>query len=178
MNIIGGIAKGQKIFAPKNIRPTRAIVRESLFSIIQVTDKTFIDLFAGSGAVGIEALSRGALKVIMVERSRKAVEYIQRNLEKTGFDAVVINKSVESVLNTLDIKADFVFIDPPYQGYNIKKALQKIERILKDDSIIIIEYQTGKVPSHDGFKVIKNKTYGDTSLLILKNEKSNIPRDI
>ena len=156
MKIIGGVAKGQKIFAPKTIRPTRAIVREALFSIIQVADKSFVDLFAGCGAVGIEALSRGASKVIMVERSRKAVEYIERNLKKTGFEAVVINKSVESVLNTIDIKADFVFIDPPYQKDLIRKTLQKIENILKEDSKIIIEYPTGKIPYHDGFKVIKN----------------------
>lgn len=178
MKVIGGTAKGQKIFSPKTIRPTRAIVREALFSLIQVADKIFIDLFAGSGAVGIEALSRGASKVIMVERSRKAVEYIQRNLEKTVFEAIVINKPVEPILNTLNIKADFVFIDPPYKRDLIKKTLQNVDKILKEDSIIIIEYPTGDIPYHNGFKVIKNKTYGDTSLLILKNEKSNISRDL
>jgi 16S rRNA (guanine966-N2)-methyltransferase len=168
MNIIGGIAKGQKIFAPKNIRPTRAIVREALFSLIQVYDKIFIDLFAGSGAVGIEALSRGASKVVMVERSRKATEYIERNLEKTGFEAIVINKPVEPTLNTLDIKADFIFIDPPYKRDLIKKTLQNIDKILKKDSTLIIEYPTGDVPYHNGYRIIKNKKYGDTSLLILE----------
>lgn len=168
MNIIGGIAKGQKIFAPKNIRPTRAIVREALFSLIQVYDKIFIDLFAGSGAVGIEALSRGASKVIMVERSRKASEYIERNLEKTGFEAIVINKSVEPTINTLDVKADFIFIDPPYKRDLIEKTLHNIDKILKKDSTVIIECQTGDVPYHNGFRIIKNKKYGDTSLLILK----------
>lgn len=168
MNIIGGIAKGQKIFAPKNIRPTRAIVREALFSLIQVYDKIFIDLFAGSGAVGIEALSRGASKVVMVERSRKATEYIERNLEKTGFEAIVINKPVEPTLNTLDIKADFIFIDPPYKRDLIKKTLQNIDKITKKDSTIIVEYPTGDLPFKGNFKVIKNKTYGDSSLLLLE----------
>jgi len=168
MNIIGGVAKGQKIFSPKNIRPTRAIVREALFSIIQVADRTFIDLYAGSGAVGIEALSRGSSRVIMVERSRKAVSYIQRNLEKTGLEAKVINKSVESALPSLKIKADFIFMDPPYNTNLIPKTLRHIDNILKEDSIIIIEYPTDNIPYYNGLREIKNKTYGDTSLLLLK----------
>ncbi|MCK4420795.1 16S rRNA (guanine(966)-N(2))-methyltransferase RsmD [candidate division WOR-3 bacterium] len=168
MIIIGGIARGQKIFAPKNIRPTRGMVREALFSIIQVADKSFIDLFAGSGAVGVEALSRGASQVVMVEKSRKSVEYINKNLQKTGLNAVVINSSVESSLNTLNIAADFVFMDPPYKTGLIEKTLRKIDNILTKESIIIIEYPTNDKPSYNGFEEIKNKKYGDSSLLFLK----------
>ncbi len=168
MRIIGGTAKGQKIFAPKTIRPTRAMVREALFSIIQVTGKTFIDLFAGSGAVGIEALSRGASEVIMVERSRKAVGYIQKNLERVRLEGEVINKPVETALNLLGIRVDFIFMDPPYKAELIRKTLQRIDNILKKDSIIIIEYPTDNTPCHNGFREIKNKTYGDTSLLFLE----------
>ncbi len=168
MKIIGGVAKGHKIFAPKTIRPTRAIVREALFSIIEVQDRIFIDLFAGSGAVGIEALSRGASKVIMVERSRKAADYIQKNLEKTGLEAEVIIKPVGSALNSLEITADFIFMDPPYETDLIRKTLQRIDKILKEDSTIIIEYPTNETIYHNGFKEIKNKTYGDTSLLFLE----------
>ncbi|MEJ2354898.1 MAG: RsmD family RNA methyltransferase [candidate division WOR-3 bacterium] len=111
MNIIGGVAGGHKIFAPDNIRPTRGKVREALFSMINVEGKTFLDLFAGSGAVGIEALSRGAAKVVFVERSRKAASYIKRNLDKTKFerkiDAVLKKDSVIIVERSSDEELDY-----------------------------------------------------------------------
>ncbi|MEJ2567511.1 MAG: RsmD family RNA methyltransferase [candidate division WOR-3 bacterium] len=108
MNIIGGIAGGHKVYAPDNIRPTRGKVREALFSMIDVEGKTFLDLFAGSGAVGIEALSRGATKVVFVERSRKAASYIKRNLDKTRFEGEIINKSVSAALENFESTFDFV----------------------------------------------------------------------
>jgi 16S rRNA (guanine966-N2)-methyltransferase len=168
MNIIGGLARGHKIFAPDNIRPTSGKVREALFSMINVEGKTFLDLFAGSGAVGIEALSRGAKRAVLVERSRKAVVYIKRNLEKTHFEAEIINKSVSSTLDKIEETFDFVFMDPPYNTELIKKTLKKIDVVLKDDSIIIVERPSDAEFEYNGFKIIKNKIYGDTSLVFLK----------
>jgi 16S rRNA (guanine966-N2)-methyltransferase len=168
MNIIGGIAKGHKIFSPGNMRPTSGKVREALFSMIDVRGKTFLDLFAGSGAVGIEALSRGALKSVFVERSRKAAVYIKRNLEKTHFEAEIINKSASSALDEFEETFDFVFIDPPYKTDLVDKVLKKIDRVLKANSIIIVECRTRKEFSYNGFEIIKNKIYGDTSLVFLK----------
>ncbi len=168
MNIIGGIAKGHKIFAPDNIRPTRGKVREALFSIIDVQNKAFLDLFAGSGAVGVEALSRGAARVFFVERSRKAANYIKRNLEKTKLKGEIINKSVSATLDNLDEKFDFVFMDPPYKTDLIMKTLKKIDAVLKKDSIIIVERPSDEELEYNGFEIFKSKIYGDTSLTFLK----------
>ena len=168
MNIIGGIAKGHKIYAPDNIRPTSGKVREALFSIIDITGKAFLDLFAGSGAVGIEALSRGASRVVFVERSRKAAIYIKRNLEKTNLEGEIINKSVSATLENLEEKFDFIFMDPPYKTTLIMKTLKKIDIVLKNDSTIIVECPSNEEFEYNGFKTIKSKVYGDTSLAFLK----------
>ncbi|MEO0294119.1 MAG: 16S rRNA (guanine(966)-N(2))-methyltransferase RsmD [candidate division WOR-3 bacterium] len=168
MNIIGGIAKGHKIFSPPNVRPTIGKVREAIFSIIDVRGKSFLDLFAGSGAVGIEALSRGAVKTVFIERSKKATDYIKRNLKKTGFEAIVINESVFPALDKIDETFDFIFIDPPYDSELISKTLGKIKRVLKKETVIIIETRKGTKFSYNGFEIVKTKTYGDTSLTFLK----------
>ncbi len=168
MNIIAGLAKGHKIFAPDNIRPTRGKVREALFSMIDVNGKTFLDLFAGSGAVGVEALSRGAAKVVFVERSRKAANYIKRNLAKTKLKGEIINKSVSATLDNLEETFDFIFMDPPYKTELIKKTLKKIDAVLKDGSIIIVERPSNEEFEYNEFKIFKNKIYGDTSLAFLK----------
>jgi len=168
VNIIGGIAKGHKIFAPDNIRPTRGKVREALFSMINVNGKTFLDLFAGSGAVGIEALSRGASKVVFVERSRKAANYIKRNLEKTNLEGEIINKSVSATLENFEGTFDFVFMDPPYKTELIMKTLRKIGVVLKKDSTIIVERPSKEEFEYNEFKIFKSKIYGDTSLALLK----------
>lgn len=168
MNIISGFARGHKIFAPNNIRPTRGKVREALFSMIAVQDKTFLDLFAGSGAVGVEALSRGAAKVVFVERSRKAANYIKRNLEKTKLEGEIINKSVSAALDNLESAFDFIFMDPPYKTELIKKTLKKIDAVLKDNSIIIVERPSTEEFEYNGFKIFKSKIYGDTSLAFLR----------
>jgi 16S rRNA (guanine966-N2)-methyltransferase len=168
MNIIGGIAKGHKIYAPDNIRPTRGKVREALFSIIDVQNKTFLDLFAGSGAVGIEALSRGAARVIFVERSRKAANYIRRNLEKTNLEGEIINKSVSATLENFEDKFDFIFMDPPYKTILVMKTLKKIDAVLKNDSTIIVERPSNEEFEFNEFKTIKSKVYGDTSLTFLR----------
>lgn len=168
MNIIGGIARGHKIFAPDNIRPTRGKVREALFSMIDVNGKSFLDLFAGSGAVGVEALSRGAAKVVFVERSRKAASYIKRNLEKTKLKGEIINKSVSATLENFEDTFDFIFMDPPYKTELIKKTLKKIDVVLKDSSIIIVERPSKEEFEYNGFKIFKSKVYGDTSLTFLE----------
>jgi 16S rRNA (guanine966-N2)-methyltransferase len=168
MNIIGGIAKGHKIYAPNNIRPTSGKVREALFSIIDINGKAFLDLFAGSGAVGIEALSRGASKVVFVERSRKAANYIKKNLEKTNLQGRIINKSVSATLEKFDDRFDFVFMDPPYKTDLVVKTLKKIDVVLKKDSTIIVERPSNEEFEDNGFKIVKSKVYGDTSLTFLK----------
>lgn len=168
MNIIGGIAKGHKIYSSDNIRPTRGMVREALFSIIDISGKTFLDLFSGSGAVGIEALSRGASSAVFVERSRKCVSFIERNLEKTGFEGRVINRSVGSALKFLDEKFDCIFMDPPYRSGLIEKTLQNLDDNLKDESVVVVESPSDFSYEINGFRMVKEKNYGDSALRFFK----------
>ena len=119
MRIVAGSAKGARIFAPKgrDTRPTSDRVREAVFAIVaSVEGMTVLDLFAGSGALGLEALSRGAASATFVESDRAALEAIDRNLEKLGLQGarIVRGDAVEYLAKTSD-RYDVVFIDPPYE---------------------------------------------------------------
>jgi len=124
MRIISGIAKGHRLFAPPglNTRPTADAVRESFFNIIQnltaLDGCAVLDLFAGSGAVGIEALSRGAREAVFVDSSAKSLAVIKRNLEKTGLSAkarVIRSDALAAVKSLNGAKFDLIYIDPPYE---------------------------------------------------------------
>jgi 16S rRNA (guanine(966)-N(2))-methyltransferase RsmD len=129
MRIIGGKFKGKEIKAPDGIRPTQDMVRKALFDILgDMDDLSFLELYAGSGAIGLEALSRGAKAVVFLESSRQAARAIQANLEslkpaegalamEPGREALVINKDVSEVIPQLyktHRLFDVIFLDPPY----------------------------------------------------------------
>jgi len=148
MRVISGTARGTIIHSIDDIktRPTLDRVKESLFNIInsKIDENTIaLDLFAGSGAIGIEFLSRGAKKVYLCDKERDAIEIIKQNLIKTKLEknAVIINKSYEKCLQELEVKVDIIYIDPPYKMDLAVKAIEYIEKlhILNDDGIIIIE---------------------------------------
>ena len=124
MRIVAGSRKGHGIAAPKGVvtRPTGDRVREAAFSLIgPVEDATVLDLFAGSGAMGLEALSRGALRCVFVERDREACRVIQGNLEKLRFTgALVLNRDTASALRDERARGhryDLVLVDPPYEEW-------------------------------------------------------------
>jgi 16S rRNA (guanine(966)-N(2))-methyltransferase RsmD len=123
MRIIAGIARGRKIHCPAGLRtrPLLDRVREALFAILapRIADAEVLDLYAGSGSLGLEALSRGARRCTFVESSRRALACLRRNLEELGFAdrAAVVRGAVEAFLETLDghcDRVDLVFLDPPY----------------------------------------------------------------
>ena len=148
MRIIAGKARGTKLYTleGENTRPTLDRVKESLFNIIQnrIQDTIFLDLFSGSGAIGLEALSRGAKKVIMCDNSKEAYDIIRKNIQKTHFEenVEIYNTDFKNLLqNIINEKLDIIFLDPPYRT---NFAIESVERILekdllKEDSIIIIE---------------------------------------
>jgi 16S rRNA (guanine966-N2)-methyltransferase len=122
MRIISGSARGTKLYTLEGLatRPTLDRVKESLFNIIQsqVLDCVFLDLFAGSGAIGLEAASRGAKQAILVEKSPEAVSVINKNIEKTHLKdkVMVYQDSFKNVLSTkVQKQLDFIYLDPPYQ---------------------------------------------------------------
>ena len=150
MRIISGTARGTKLFTLEGLdtRPTLDRVKEPLFNIINfdLEDAVVLDLFAGSGALGLEAISRGAKKVFLCEKNRNAANIVEKNIEKTKFQdqAILIRNDFEkaiSFIEQLNEKIDVVFIDPPYKTDLIKKSLEKIldSDILNDDFIIIAE---------------------------------------
>ncbi|MBO5478490.1 MAG: 16S rRNA (guanine(966)-N(2))-methyltransferase RsmD [Clostridia bacterium] len=149
MRVISGTAKGSILYSLEgnNTRPTLDRVKEALFNIIQtdMQDAEILDLFSGSGALAIEALSRGAKKAVLCDNSKAAIGIIEKNLEKTHLKekAIVIKDDYKKALHFLKNKFqfDFIFLDPPYAGDFVKKAVEESIALdlLKKDGIIIIE---------------------------------------
>ena len=146
MRIISGKARGTKLFTLDglNTRPTLDRVKEPLFSIIQeyVLDSDVLDLFAGSGALGLEALSRGAKSAILCDNSKEAVDIIYKNITKTKLNAEVINNDFVKTLKRLDGRQfDIIFLDPPYETNYLEEAINKILELnlLKENGLIIAE---------------------------------------
>ena len=146
MRIISGKARGTKLFTLEglNTRPTLDRVKEPLFSIIQehVPDSDVLDLFAGSGALGLEALSRGAKSAILCDNSKEATSIIYKNITKTRLNAEVINNDFVKTLKRLDGRQfDIIFLDPPYETNYLEEAINKILELnlLKENGLIIAE---------------------------------------
>ena len=148
MRIISGRARGTKLYTLEgdSTRPTLDRVKESIFNIIQsdIKDSIFLDLFAGSGAIGLEAASRGAKKAILCDKSKEAMQIIKKNILKTHLENVVEIYLLDfrALLNDkLNEKLDIVYIDPPYKS---DFAIQAVNIILENnlitkDSLILIE---------------------------------------
>lgn len=147
MRVITGSARGRKLMLPKQdgIRPTSDMVKEAIFSTIQfdLEGRRVLDLFGGTGQMGIEALSRGAAHCTFVDIKRDAVELIRKNLEHCRLEerAEVLQSDYLAYLNRSAQQYDIIFLDPPYESEIIKKALQTITRIdkLSENGIIICE---------------------------------------
>lgn len=176
MRVIAGEARGRKLKSGKGTkaRPTTDMVKEALFNNLgaRVPDSNFLDLFAGFGGIGIEALSRGATKAVFVEEDSKHVAIIKENLEMTKLDewATVLKGDVIKVLQTLNEKFDIIFVDPPYESGLYEKTLEMVQArsLLHPDGVLILEHNTGLPPViPDYFEVIKTKTYGETVLTII-----------
>lgn len=148
MRIISGTARGTKLYTleGKNTRPTLDRIKESLFNIIKnkILDSYVLDLFAGSGGIGLEFASRGAKKVILCDNSKEAVKIINKNIEKTNLQEKVELKNIVSYKlldNMQNQKFDIIFIDPPYNSDLIAKSVEKIFKndMLSTEGIIILE---------------------------------------
>lgn len=183
MRVISGTARGTILHSIDNIntRPTLDRVKESLFNIIQnnIENAVVLDLFAGSGAIGIEFLSRGAKKAYLCDNSKQAVEMIRKNLQKTKLEqnAVIFNEDYNNCIKELkNIKFDIIFLDPPYKENFSIEAIKQINdmQLLKNDGIIIIETDE---PERDitqinnikiNYKIYDLRKYGRASLIFLK----------
>ncbi len=179
MKIISGKYKGRVLdgFDIVGTRPTMDRVKESLFATIQmkIPNSIVLDLFSGSGNLGLEALSEGASFAYLVDENRKAVQVIQKNIAKIGISEVEVlwmdyQKAIE-YLSQKNIQVDIIFLDPPYQTNYIEKSIEMItkKQILKEKGIIICESdQLEKIIYHENWQVIKEKKYGDKYIVILQ----------
>ncbi len=181
MRIISGTSRGRRLATPRghSLRPTSDRVKESIFNILGRTteDKVVLDLFAGTGNLGIEALSRGAKKTIFVERARQALRMIQKNLFECDFSgqAEIIPKEVHRALSILEARKelfDLILMDPPYEDGWVERTLLKLSRhnIYHEGSILVIEHSRREpLPQKTGrWAIIKQKKIGDTMISILQ----------
>jgi len=181
MRIISGIARGSRLVTLEGIetRPTLDRVKEPLFSIIQMHIKgaKVLDLFAGSGALGLEALSRGAEMAVFSDVSERAINVINQNIQKTKFidKSVVFNNSYEIVLKKLADEGkvfDLIFLDPPYESGLLENAIQEIVKynLLSKDGIIIVETdmesELQKI-QNSGLHIKDIRKYGRVILVLL-----------
>ena len=177
MKIISGKYKGRNLEGHNldGTRPTMERVKESLFAIIQnyVDNAVVLDLFSGSGNLGIEALSEGASFAYLVDFNKKAADTIRKNLNVIGIkDAEVINLDYKKALNYLkDKKIDLIFLDPPYKTDFIEQSIKLIDEynILNEDGLIICENDSlDKIVYPNNYEVVKDRKYGDKWVVILK----------
>ena len=181
MRIISGRARGTKLYTleGQNTRPTLDRVKESLFNIIQneLKDKIFLDLFSGSGAIGLEAVSRGARKAILCDDSKKASEIIKKNIEKTHLEKFVelYNESYDKVITyNIREKIDIIYIDPPYETNLVYESIKLIleKELIKNESLIIIETDQEERILESlknlNIKIVDKRKYGRAHLIFLK----------
>lgn len=176
MRVITGKVKGFKLKAPKglNTRPTTDKVKESIFNILGFIkqESIVLDLFSGSGGIGIEFLSRGANECFFIDKDIESIKVIKENLEKTNFLNLshVHKKDVFLSLNILcekGIKFDYIFMDPPYNIGLSSLVLEEIDKkaLLKKDGVLIVEHESKLELLHELNTIIKidNRKYGDIS---------------
>ncbi len=178
MRVIAGTAKGMKLKAPKGfaVRPTADRVKEALFNILgaRVIGACFIDLYAGSGAIGIEALSRGADSCIFVDNQESSHRLIKENLAKTGLidKARVIMSAAEKsavMLSSEGITADVFYLDPPYNYPGLPAVVSSIfeYKLLSGSGLLVAEHAYKNRQWAADFAILKQKKYGDTCLSII-----------
>jgi 16S rRNA (guanine(966)-N(2))-methyltransferase RsmD len=183
MRVIAGTAKRLQLKTVEGMdtRPTTDRIKETLFNMISeyLADSSFLDLFSGSGAIGIEALSRGAQKAVFVEQGKRAMQCIRENLKYTKlYDrAELVEMDVIAALRCLEHshKFDYIFMDPPYNQLLEKKVLEYLSdsKLLQEDALIIVEASLETDFSYVeelGFSVIKVKEYKTNKHIFLEKE--------
>jgi 16S rRNA (guanine966-N2)-methyltransferase len=186
MRIISGISRGRKLVTPRNqsLRPTSDRVKESIFNILQekMAGGLVLDLFAGTGNLGIEALSRGAKKAIFVEKERQALRLIRRNLTQFGLEerSEILPRDVNRAIGILKQRGecfDLILMDPPYERGLIRKTLMELnsKQIYHKGSILVIEHNRREpLPQIlDGWNLIRQRRMGDTVISFLTPQQDH-----
>ncbi|MBA4494746.1 16S rRNA (guanine(966)-N(2))-methyltransferase RsmD [Paenactinomyces guangxiensis] len=182
MRIIAGTARGTrlKMVPGSHVRPTADRVKESLFQVIGpfFDGGWVLDLFAGTGALGLEALSRGAERAIFIDRSKTSLDTIRSNVEAARMNdrAEIYRRDARSVLKVLKqrkLRFRIIFLDPPYQGNLLLPVLEQISKndLLNEDGVVVAEYPTRRElpPSIGTLIATRQLSYGDTSIFLYQS---------
>jgi len=182
MRIISGRWRGQPLKAPAQIRPTADRVKEAIFSILgDAEDLEVLDLYAGSGALGLEALSRGARRAHFVDLSRRAVSAIKINLRDHDFSLVAFSQQdAIEFLRKVKRPYDWIFCDPPYNQVSYVRLLQAVGKsaALAEDSLLILEtdrFHTFELPP--ALQAIDQRKFGDTVIHFIKRAEAGFRDD-
>lgn len=176
MRVITGIARGKRLVTPTgdDVRPTSDKVKEALFSALQfdIEGRRVLDLFAGSGQLGIEALSRGAESCVFVDNSRASINLVKKNLEITGLadSAKVVQSDFASFAAMSRDIFDIVFLDPPYAAGMLTDAIKSVLPLMSDFGMIICEYPPEvSIPEElGGFSIYRTYRYGKINVAIYR----------
>ena len=173
LRVAGGEARGRRLKAPKNIRPTQGMVKQAIFNMVgpRIAGADVLDLFAGSGALGIEALSRGAAKVTFVDQKERGLAILRQNLDALGFKerAQLVRGDVVRWLDASPDAiraADLVFLDPPYDDVVLDRALQVLDRKITGATVMAEHSRRQQMPALSRLRVDRQRRYGDTVVTV------------
>ena len=175
LRVSGGEARGRRLKAPKNIRPTQGMVKQAIFNMVAplIEGAHVLDLFAGSGALGIEALSRGAARVTFVDREPRGLAILRQNLDALGFKerAQVVRSDVVRWLEASPDAvgaAGVVFLDPPYEDVVLDRALKALDSGATDAVVVAEHSRRQSLPPLTRLHVDRERRYGDTVVTVLR----------
>ena len=177
MRIIGGTLKGRKLaeFKGEKVRPTSDFARESLFNILRdrIEESVFLDAFSGTGAVGIEAISRGAKRVVFNDLNKESVNLIKQNLVKVSSpsNATVVFGDAQFLMQKSQNEFDIIFLDPPYNADITKNALVLAHGSLKKGGIVILEDEKPYESDVDGLVLYDKRKYGRAHFSFFRKEE-------
>ncbi len=174
MKINAGKFKGKKLIENKfdHIRPTTDKVRQALFTKLQffIKDKDVLDLFCGTGALGMEALSRGAKSCVFVDKDFRSAQMTRNNLKNLGVEAKVVKCDAVKFLESTKLKFDLILLDPPYKSGLYETILSKIyeKQLLNQGGVIVCEHSSSDKFDYSFFSVYDEKKYGNITLTYLE----------
>lgn len=180
MRIITGSARGAKLFTleGEDVRPTTDRVKQALFNIVQfqIEGRNVLDLFAGSGQLGLEAVSRGAKCAVLVDASQNAIDVISANVRHTNLTSKieVVHMDYASYLMKQEMLFDLAFLDPPYHKEILNKALPLTAKVMNEGGIIVCEHAEDELVPEEAEDFVKRRTYQYGKIMLTVYEHRNM----